>query len=220
VLRALRDREDAPAARLLRASIDREELGDAVRAEAIRSLGCCGTPPYRVFTQTGPEIAVAAPEAVAVRLTGRLGRTTPTLADADVALLRRVYEKSRSRVIRSAVVETMSRSGGAATDAWLSGLVRDPNEDIRVRSTALSRLGRSEVPIEELGRLYDALTERELRSTLVQILGKRDEPAATERLMQIVRTGTDPVVRRSAISLLVRKKDPKVDKFLAEVVEK
>ena len=212
VIRALRSRDDANAARTIRRLIEREDAGDELRAEAIRSLvGCCGA----------EAVWVASPSPSGQnRVNVAQARRQPGLSESDVALLRGVYEKSASRSVRTAVVETIARSGGAPAEAWLMALVRNPAEDLRFRSAALGRLRRAETPIDELGRLYDALTERELRSNLVQILAEREEPGATDKLIEIVKTGTDPVIRRMAISALTRKKDPRSTKLLLDLVEK
>jgi len=212
VIRALRSRDDANAARTIRRLIEREDVGDELRAEAIRSLvGCCGA----------EAVWVASPAPSGQnRVNVAQARRQPGLSEADVALLRGVYEKSASRTVRTAVVETIARAGGAPAEAWLMALVRNPAEDLRFRSAALGRLRRAETPIDELGRLYDALTERELRSNLVQILADREEPGATDKLIEIVKTGTDPVIRRMAISALTRKKDPRSTKLLLDLVEK
>lgn len=212
VIRALRSRDDANAARTIRRLIEREDVGDELRAEAIRSLvGCCGA----------EAVWVASPSPSGQnRVNVAQARRQPGLSEADVALLRGVYEKSASRTVRTAVVETIARAGGAPAEAWLMALVRNPAEDLRFRSAALGRLRRAETPIDELGRLYDALTERELRSNLVQILADREEPGATDKLIEIVKTGTDPVIRRMAISALTRKKDPRSTKLLLDLVEK
>jgi len=100
------------------------------------------------------------------------------------------------------------------------GIVRDSGEDMRFRSTALSHLRRADVPVAQLTQLYDRLTERELRSTLVSILGSRSEDEATDKLIDIAKRGTDPSIRRAAISALTRKKDPRTTQLLLELVEK
>jgi HEAT repeat protein len=213
VIQALRGREDAPAGRIIRRAVEREDLPEQVRVDAIRGLAsspCC-------VATVAPRLSVTG-----APIPGRL--TTPrsqiTLSDSDVSLLRRVFDKTTSRTIKTAVVETMARGGGPATDGWLIGLVRNSNEDLRFRTAALGRLRRAETPIDSLSKLYDALTERELRLTLLRVLSERDEAAATDKLIDVVKTGTDPTIKREAISMLSRKKDPRTTKFLLELVEK
>jgi HEAT repeat protein len=137
-----------------------------------------------------------------------------------MTLLRGLYERTTSRVIRSAILETMASASGPEGDAWLASIVRDQNQELRYRSAALGRLRRSDVALEELTRLYDTLSERELRGELIRILGQRSEPAATDKLIDIAKTGTDPVIRRAAISALSKKDDPRTTKLLLELVEK
>ena len=73
---------------------------------------------------------------------------------------------------------------------------------------------------DDLGKLFDALSERELRYAVVSQLAGRDDSAATDKLIEIARSGTDPQVRRQAISALARKKDPRTTKLLLELLEK
>ena len=43
---------------------------------------------------------------------------------------------------------------------------------------------------------------------------------ATDKLLDIARTGTDPDMRRYAISALSRKNDPRTKKLLLEIIDK
>jgi HEAT repeat protein len=147
-------------------------------------------------------------------------RAENTLTDADVTLLRSVFEKTTSRAVKAAILETVGSSASPAGDQWLMSLVRNANEETRYRQAAMSRLRRSDVSLDELGKLYDALSERELRGEIIRIMGQREEPAATDKLIEIARTGTDPNLRRAAISALARKNDPRTTKLLLELVEK
>jgi HEAT repeat protein len=194
VLQAVRVVDGPEASRILRRAIEREDLPESVRVEAVRTFarGCCS----------------------------REKPNENRLSEGDASYLRAAYEKNPSRNIKAAILETLARTGGPATDQWLLGIVKNGGEDIRYRSAALTRLQRSDVSVDELSKLYDALTERELRSTLVEILGAREEAAATDKLIDIARTGTDPTIRRRAIGMLARKKDPRTTKLLLELVEK
>ncbi|HEX9895736.1 MAG TPA: HEAT repeat domain-containing protein [Gemmatimonadales bacterium] len=205
-LAALRRSDHPDAQRILRRAVEREDLNENVRAEAIRSLG-----------RRQPSGVVFAERPGSAKY---YRQNQPTLTAEEVTLLRGIYDKSTSRTVRSAILESIARGGGAAGDQWLTSIVRDQNQELRHRSAALGRLRRSDVPIEELSKLYDALSERELRSELIRILGQREEPAATDKLFEIAKTGTDPVIRRSAINALSRKKDPRTTKLLLDMVER
>lgn len=210
-LQALRRSDHPEAARMVRGAVEREDLSESVRAEAIRSLARRNVVLVadQVTVTGAPRVSTVSPR-----------RQEATLAAEDLATLRSLYERSTSRAIRGAVLETISNAGGPAADQWLATLVRNPNEEIRYRAAALSRLRRSEVPLEELNRLYDALTERELRMELIRILGAREEPGATDKLIDIAKTGTEPNLRRAAISALTRKNDPRTQRLLLELIER
>jgi hypothetical protein len=212
VVQALRGSSSTEATRVLRAFIEREDMNDDARAEAIRGLS-------RRF-----EYAT-----VSTRGTGRTADVTLThagkrgermLSDADVTALRAVYDKTSSRVVKNAILETIGASETSGGDQWLMSIVRNPGEETRYRQVAMSRLRRPDVSLEELGKLYDGLSERELRGEIIRIMGQREEPAATDKLLEIARTGTDPNLRRAAISALARKNDPRTTKLLLELVEK
>jgi len=213
VIYALRNSSSSDATRIIRAAIEREDLAESARAEAVRTLGRRNfeLAPLRVMTPAPP---------------GQLGvlkayrRGENSLTEADVTLLRSVFEKTTSRAVKAAILETVGWSSSPAGDQWLMSLVRNPAEDTRYRQAAMSRLRRSDVSLDELGKLYDGLSERELRGEIIRIMGQREEPAATDKLLEIARTGTDPNLRRAAISALARKNDPRTTKLLLELVEK
>jgi HEAT repeat protein len=149
------------------------------------------------------------------------GRTEQVLEEEDAAFLRTLYPKTDSRTIKSTILSVIGRTGGAANDQWLMGIVRNANEDGSLRGEALSRM--RSLSIDDLGKLYEGLTEREFRSAIVSQLSSREEPAATEKLIDIAKTSTDPSVRRRALNALTqrgRKNDPKAMAFLRELVEK
>ncbi len=215
IVQSLRNLEGTETNRALRRIIEREDLATSVRVDAIRSLSrCCGQAQVQAARQSG--VTVAARTVVAVGP----GRSGSTLTDADVAFLRTVYDRSSDREIKTAALEAVAGSNSGAADQWVMGIVRNSKEDIRYRRSALLRLRRADVPIEELGKLYDTLDERELRSSLVSILGAREEPAATDKLIEIAKSGTDPSIRRMAINILAKKNDPRTTRLLLELVER
>jgi HEAT repeat protein len=217
IVQSLRRVESGEVSGLLRRIIDKEEVAEDVRAEAVRALARGSRSGLTVVITPRPdEVATVVPRAEP----GVTLRAEPSLSEPDAAYLRALYGRTTSRTLRGAIIETISRAGGPANDQWLMEIVRNPSEELRYRSAALGRLRRSDVPIEELGKLYDTLTERELRGTMVQILGGREEPAAADKLIEIAKGGTDPSIRRMAIAALARKNDPRTAKLLLDLVER
>ena len=99
-------------------------------------------------------------------------------------------------------------------------MVRNQSEPSEVRASALRYAGRSTIPIGDLAKMYDVAGDRPLREQLIALYSRRDEPEATDKLLEIARNGTDPDMRRYAISALSRKNDPRTKKLLLEIIDK
>ena len=97
----------------------------------------------------------------------------------------------------------MSHSVQACTQAW----------------QPMQRLG-SMSTLDELARFYDIADARSLREQVLQALYQRKEPEAVDKMMDIARRDTDPQIRRHAITLLARRKDPRAQQLLQELLDK
>jgi HEAT repeat protein len=143
-------------------------------------------------------------------------RTTPD----DAAYLRSMYNRVESERLKDAIISAIARVGGRDNQEWLAGVVRNQNESSQLRYNALNRLSRSDVSINELGRMYDAADSRAMREQLLSALANRKEPEASDKLIEIAKTSTDPNMRRVAINYLSRRNDPRTLKLLMELIEK
>lgn len=208
-LSALRYAGGPDAKRALRAIIEKGDLPERTRAEAIQQLGRRSENAVETYVaSTGQRVSAVRD---AARSTGD---------EEDAVFLRGLYGKTDSRLIKSAVLSAVSRIGGPANDQWLLGIAKNREEDTGLRREALSRIKTSTLSIDDLGKLFDALPERELRAAVVNQLASRDDSAAVDKLIEIARSGTDPQVRRQAIAALARKNDPRTTKLLLDLVEK
>jgi HEAT repeat protein len=180
-------RSDSPRARQsLRATIERTDLSESLRASALESLDDC-------------ECA-----------------RTPD----NGAYLRSLYPRLETPRLKSSALRAIARNGGSDNEQWLLTVVRNQNEPVDVRATALRYAGVSSIPIGDLARMYDVTGDRPLRQQLIQLYAKRKEPEATDKLLDIAKRGTDPDMRRLAISALSRKNDPRTKQLLLEIIDK
>jgi len=136
------------------------------------------------------------------------------------AYIRAAYPRFESPALKAAAIRAVSRVGGNDNDQWLLTIVGNQNEPVEVRAMALRYAGRSTIPIADLARMYDVAGDRPLREQLIRLYAERPEPEATDKLFAIARTGTDPDLRRYAISALARKNDPRTKKLLVEIIDK
>ena len=136
------------------------------------------------------------------------------------AYLRSLYPKLESPRLKASALRAIARIGGTDNEQWLLSVVRNQNEPVEVRAMALRYAGVSTIPIGDLVRMYDVADDRPLRMQLIQLYAQRSNPEATDKLLQIAKTGTDPDMRRMAISALSRKNDPRTKQLLLEIIDK
>jgi len=98
-------------------------------------------------------------------------------------------------------------------------LARDDNQPSEIRATAMRRIGET-MSVPDLARLYDTATNRRFRSEVISVLGKRKEDAATDKLIDIIKNGTDPTLRSSALQAMVNKNDARSQQLLLEIINK
>jgi outer membrane protein assembly factor BamD (BamD/ComL family) len=162
-----------------------------------------------------PTFSVAGGEVYVSSGGGRIAAT-----DEDAAFLRNLYPRETSRAVKDAIISGLARMGGEANERWLMGIARNESEEMHYRTAALARMNAARVPVSELIALYDVASDRTLRTSIIHSLGTREEDAATDKLFAIARSGTDPVLRRQAITALSRKNDPRITRLLLELIER
>jgi HEAT repeat protein len=210
VLSALRSRGGPEAKRVLKTIIERNDIPEKMRMEAISQLASSSHEARTAVSSTDRRLLTTAEAA----------RRGDTGDPEDAAYLRNLYGKTQSQAMKVQIVSAVARMGGPANDQWVMAIAKNRDEDMRLRREALSRLRSTTLTVDDLGKLFDSFSERDLRSAVLQQLARREEPAATDKLIEIAKSGTDPQLRREAISVLARKNDPRTTKLLLELVEK
>jgi HEAT repeat protein len=137
----------------------------------------------------------------------------------DVAWLRALYAKAATPTLKARILSAIVRMGGPEVDQWLVTIARDETQPSEIRSTAMRRIGET-MSIADLGKLYDSATQQRFRSEIINVLGKRKEDAASDKLIDIIKNGTDPSLRRSAIQAITNKNDPRATQLLLEIINK
>ncbi len=135
----------------------------------------------------------------------------------DATWLRSIYPKVDNPRIKASIAAAVARIGGEQNEQWLMSLAKNEDESIDVRENALRYVART-ADIASLNKFYDGVSARSLREAIINALGNRKEPEATDKLIDIAKNGTDPQVRREAINTLTRKNDPRTTKLLLELI--
>jgi len=138
----------------------------------------------------------------------------------DQAFLRRQFNALGSTKLQDRVLMGVAQHGGPEAKAWLLGIVTDSARPVEVRKQALFWAGQSEtLETADLGRLYDRLQGDAMRRQVIFVLSQRDDSTATDALMRIARSDPDHDLRRQAMFWLGQKHDPRVAKFLTDILE-
>lgn len=192
------------------------DTSERIQRTAVRALVAHPAPRARTLVRGIVERSET-PERLRLEALSAFDRERTT-AD-DVTWMRALYSRTENPRIRSRLVGTLSNVGGPEVDQWLLSLARDQDTDSDTRRGALRRVGRT-LAITELAKLYDASAERPIRESVIETLGQRTEAEATDKLLEIVKSGTDPQLRSRAISALTSKKDPRALRLLMEIIDK
>lgn len=137
----------------------------------------------------------------------------------DAAYLRGLYGRTDNDRVKDAIISAVARMGGQENEQWVLNIARNPNETSQARASAISRLIRSNMAIGDVVKLYDAADSYNVRSQIINVLGSRKEPEATDKLIDIVKTGTVMNLRTQAINALTRKNDPRASQLLVEILD-
>lgn len=138
----------------------------------------------------------------------------------DAAYLRGLYAKADNDRMKDAIISSLSRLGGAENEAFVLNVAKNPNESSQIRSSALSRLSRSPtVTAADLGKMYDAADNYDMRSRIVQILGSRKDPESADKLIDIAKNSTVASIRKEALQSLIRRNDPRATQLLNDIID-
>jgi HEAT repeat protein len=167
----------------------------------------------RYAGSSGPEEL----RAKAVFWLGQSSRRQPE----NAAFLRSLFERSDSEEIRSAVVQAVADGGEEANIRWLLGIAADTKYPLEVRKKALFWSGQQHrTDVALIIPMYDRLGDSEMKEHFIFVLSQRHEPAATDKLIAIVRTDRDSEMRKKALFWLGQKNDPRVKQLLLEILDK
>jgi TolA-binding protein len=240
------NRRDAQAVTIL-AGVARNDPANQVRSEAINVLGRLPSDEAaavleEIARSTEEEVQRAAVRALVRHSSARARTYVRNLVDSDavservrsdalsafnadrataedVAWLRALYAKVQSPTLKSRTLSAIVRIGGPDVDQWLVSIASSETERSELRATAMRRIGAS-MSITDLGRLYDGATQQRFRREIITVLGKRTEDAATDKLIDIVKNGTDPSLRTAAIRAISEKDNARAQQLLLEIINK
>jgi HEAT repeat protein len=139
------------------------------------------------------------------------------------AFLREVFPSLDTDELRDKAIFSLSQQRTPENARFLLGLAKDRRYSTELRKSALfwaSQQGQASV--SDLGSIYDTSgDDKELRNQVIFALSqRRNDNAATDKLLDIARRETDGELRKQAIFWLGQSRDPRVPALLEEIINR
>jgi len=140
----------------------------------------------------------------------------------NTACLRNLYSRLTTNVdLKEKILFSLSQQKGAGNEQWLMNIAVNPKEDIELRKKALFWAGQSGVAIPEFAQLYDRMGDTEMKEQIIFVLSQRQsDRAAIDKLFDIAKNEKDSELRKKAIFWLGQSRDPRVQQFLMDLINR
>jgi HEAT repeat protein len=141
---------------------------------------------------------------------------------AATAFLRGLYPKLTDRDLKEKVLFSVANQRATGSGEWLVGIAMNEREPMELRKQALFHAGNNRAAsVAEIATLYDRTTDKEMKEQVIFVLSQNSrDTASIDKLMDIARRDTDREMRSKAIFWLGQSRDPRVIKFLEEIINK
>ena len=142
-------------------------------------------------------------------------RHSPENAD----FLKSLFQKVENDDLKDKIIFSLSQMGGSDNYRWLMDIALNPKEDIEIRKKALFWAGQGHnVDMGDLVKLYDSMSDREMKEQLIFVYSQRREEAALDKLFQIGKNDPDRELRKKAIFWIGQSRSPRAAQYLQELI--
>lgn len=135
--------------------------------------------------------------------------------------LRSLYTRLTSEELKEKVLFSLSQRKGMGNEQWLMNIAINEREDIELRKKALFWAGQSGVGLDAIIPLYSRISNQEMKEQVIFVLSQRhNSTAAVDKLIDIAKNDKDPELRKKAIFWLGQSRDPRVQQFLVDLINR
>ena len=139
----------------------------------------------------------------------------------DMRFLRDLFSRSRDEEIQGSIIQAMAQAHTPEAMRWLIDLARDKSLPIEARKNALFWAGQSGADLRQFVALYDEMKgQTEIQNQLIFVFSQRRDRDAIDKLMDIATNDPDRDLRKQAIFWLGQSHDPRVQKFLLDLINR
>jgi len=138
---------------------------------------------------------------------------------ANAQFLKDLYAKVENDDLKDKIIFSLSQMGGADNYRWLMDIALNQKEDIEIRKKALFWAGQGHnVDVADLVKLYDSMSDREMKDQLIFVYSQRREDAALDKLFQIGKNDPDRELRKKAIFWIGQSRSPRAVQYLQDLI--
>jgi HEAT repeat protein len=139
----------------------------------------------------------------------------------DMRFLRELFSRSHDDEIQGSIIQAMAQAHTSEAMRWLVDLARDKSLSIEARKNALFWAGQSGADLRQLIGLYDEMKgQTDIQNQLIFVFSQRRDRDAIDKLMDIATNDADRDLRKQAIFWLGQSHDPRVQKFLLDLINR
>jgi HEAT repeat protein len=139
----------------------------------------------------------------------------------NTEFLRNLYSRLTNEDLKEKILFSLSQQRGAGNEQWLMNIAVNPKEDMELRKKAIFWAGQSGVAIPEFAQLYDRMGDTEMKEQIIFVLSQRQsDKAAIDKMFDIAKNDKDAELRKKAIFWLGQSRDPRVQQFLMDLINR
>ncbi|HEV8410066.1 MAG TPA: HEAT repeat domain-containing protein [Gemmatimonadaceae bacterium] len=143
-------------------------------------------------------------------------------SDENAKFLRDLFAKTTSKSLKDKIIFSISQTRNSGNDEWLLDQAVNTKNSMEIRKNALFWAGQNgSMDMAKVGALYDKGSETEFKKQVIFVLSQRGKsPEAIDKLIDIAKNEKDKELRKEAIFWLSQSHDPRVAKFLMDIINK
>jgi HEAT repeat protein len=135
--------------------------------------------------------------------------------------LKGLYGRLTDKDLKEKVLFSVANQRAAGSGEWLINIAMNDRELMELRKQALFWAGNQRAAtLTDITGLYDRIGDKEMKEQIIFVLSQNRADAAVDKLMDIARRDSDRDLRSKAIFWLGQSRDPRVIKFLEEVINR
>jgi HEAT repeat protein len=142
--------------------------------------------------------------------------------DTDAqAFLKELYTRLTDKDLKERVLFSVANQRATGSGEWLINIAMNERETMELRKQALFWAGNNRAAtVTEIAALYDRVRDREMKEQVIFVLSQNRAEAAVDKLMSIARSDSDRELRSKAVFWLGQSRDPRVIKFLEDLINR